>query len=636
MKRKAAEEGGLLVGIEVHQQIACSTKLFCSCPPAKSEEFPHHFERRLRPAQSETGKLDPAAVFEFAKGKSDVYFWSPESSCLVEADEEPPHALSPHAQEAVLVIAAALNSNLVDEVHVMRKIVIDGSNTGGFQRTAVVGLGGHMDVGGLKVGVQSVTVEEDAARILGEDGASRRFALDRLGVALAEVALDPVEGDPDLVGKVALHLGRVLRSTGRVARGLGTIRQDLNVSYAGGNVVEVKGVQKLNLVPKVVEYEGRRQRALVRLAGRLAERKVRRIVCRSKDVTPLMSQSGSDAVRRALAGGGRVWCIAAEGLGGLVGWEPEPGVRLGKEVAEVARANSLGGVIHSDEFGRQGISEAEAAAVRREMSCAEGAALVLLAGPGAAVERVVPLLTTRIQQATGGVPAETRSATDAGETRYMRPRPGSQRMYPETDIPVIHLGPELLKKLRALVPEDWTAMVGRLQEKYALSRDLALKVYDSDLVEEFEGLSLGLGLEPSFVASTLVDLPARLAREGVPEAGYSTEALGAALKAVDSGRAAKEAVPAILEEVGRKGTTVDDAIQALGLETMPEAKVGAILDELVAREAMLISEKGDSAFSQLMGEAMSKLRGRADGATVARLLRERVNRAVRRGQQPPG
>ena len=51
-------------------------------------------------------------------------------------------------------------------------------------------------------------------------------------------------------------LGRAMRSTGRVARGLGTIRQDLNVSVMGGGVVEVKGVQKLNLVAKVVQIRG--------------------------------------------------------------------------------------------------------------------------------------------------------------------------------------------------------------------------------------------------------------------------------------------------------------------------------------------------------------------------------------------
>ena len=116
-----------LVGLEIHQQLAGSTKLFCACPPQKSEELPNHFERRLRPAQSETGRVDPAAVFEFTKGRYNMYFWSPESSCLVEADEEPPHSLSSEALDSALLVARTLGSNVVDEVHVMRKIVIDGS-----------------------------------------------------------------------------------------------------------------------------------------------------------------------------------------------------------------------------------------------------------------------------------------------------------------------------------------------------------------------------------------------------------------------------------------------------------------------------------------------------------------------------
>ena len=629
MVHSMANGKGLLVGLEIHQQLSCSSKLFCACPPAKSEEFPYHFERRLRPAQSETGRLDPAAVFEFAKGKSNVYFWSPESSCLVEADEEPPHPLSPEAFEASALVAQVLGSNVVDEVHVMRKIVIDGSNTGGFQRTAVVGLGGSFDVEGTVVGVQSVTLEEDAARILGEDAASRRFALDRLGVALVEVALDPIEGVPEFVGRVALHLGRILRSTGRVARGLGTIRQDLNVSLDGGNVVEVKGVQKLNLIPRVVEYEGKRQRSLLKVAQTLRERKAK-VRCTSRDVTETLSQTGSGALRRSLSDGGMIGCVAAPGLGGLLGWEPEPGARLGREIAEVARANSLGGVIHSDEFGKQGISETEASALRSAMGCGPGDGLVLLAGGREAVERVLPMIESRLEYAPRGVPAETRAATDEGETRYMRPRPGSQRMYPETDIPDISVSHEGRRTILRMVPEDWTATVGRLRKKYSLSRDMALKLYDSDMAEEFERLSGRFKLEPSFVASVLVDLPQRLARDGVPEAGFSPEALSGVLEAVNDGRVAKEAVPSILGIVGTRGVTVDKAIGSLGLRTLDEGEVAGFLDSLVTREAKLIAERGESAFSELMGEAMKELRGKADGAVVARILREKLNRAAGR------
>ena len=621
--------GGLLVGLEIHQQLALSTKLFCSCPPVKSEDLPYSFERRLRPAQSETGRFDPAAVFEYSKGKSNLYFWSPESACLVEADEEPPHPLSREGLDAALLAAKTLGSNTVDEIHVMRKIVIDGSNTGGFQRTAVVGLGGTMVVDGLRVGVQSVTLEEDAARILGEDSKSRRFALDRLGVALVEVALDPIEGDPELVGRVALHLGRVLRSTGKVARGLGTIRQDLNVSYAGGKVIEVKGVQKLNLLPKVVEYERRRQEALVAVADRLRERGVREVTCESRDVSMEMASTGCKIVRQQLAEGGKAICISATGLAGLFGWEPEPGVRLGKEVAEVARANLLGGIIHSDEFAKQGVSESEAESLRGTMECTAEDGLVLVAGPPAAVEKAVTPIMERLAAAPKGVPAETRAATDAGETRYMRPRPGSQRMYPETDIPDIAVTKSMLARISKIIPPDWQNEVRRLEKQFSLSRDLALKLFDSESLEEFEDLARKTKLEPSFVASVLVDLPARLAREGVPEEGLETSVLADALKAVGEGRIAKEAIPDVVKEAGLKGVTLQQAIGSLGLTSAEEDEVRKVVESVVRGRLEFIKAKGAAAFSPLMGEVMKELRGKADGATVSKVLRDAMEEASR-------
>ncbi|MDG6909638.1 MAG: Glu-tRNA(Gln) amidotransferase subunit GatE [Nitrososphaerota archaeon] len=621
------DKEGLLVGLEIHQQLAIPTKLFCACPPVKTDEFPYHFERRLRPSQSETGRLDPAAVFEYAKGRSNRYYWSPESACLVEADEEPPHPMSGAGLEAALLVGTVLGSQLVDEVHVMRKIVIDGSNTGGFQRTAVVGLGGSFEVNGGRVGVQSVTLEEDAARILGEDSESRHFALDRLGVALVEVSLDPVRGAPEHVGEVALHLGRLLRSTGRVARGLGTIRQDLNVSLAGGKVVEVKGVQKLNLLPRVVEYERKRQSMLIGVAEKLREKGIRKVSCRHRDVTSLLGASSSGVVRRAVSEGGVVHCIAADGLAGLLGWEPEPGVRLGKELAEVARANSLGGVIHSDEFERQGLTGAEAAALAGAMGADHECALILVAGRSEAVSRVVPLVEARAAEAPSGVPPETRAATDSGETRYMRPRPGSQRMYPETDIQDIEVGDEVRRRLEREAPLPWTESVERLQRAFTLSRDLALKVYDSETTGEFEALAARLGLEPSFIASVLVDLPARLEREGVPESAVGLGPLTASLEAVAAGKVAKEALPEVLKASAEKGVTVDQAIRSLGLGVVTEEYVSRVVREVVGRQTKLVAERGEDAFSPLMGEAMKELRGKADGSMVARLLRRELGLA---------
>jgi glutamyl-tRNA(Gln) amidotransferase subunit E len=124
----------------------------------------------------------------------------------------------------------ALHSSVEDEFHVMRKIVIDGSNTTGFQRTMLIARGGYLNVGGEKIGVQSVCLEEDAAKIVKNDKDRTSYSLDRLGIPLVEVTLEPISAPGDVVTQVALALGRLLRSTKRVARGIGSIRQDVNIS----------------------------------------------------------------------------------------------------------------------------------------------------------------------------------------------------------------------------------------------------------------------------------------------------------------------------------------------------------------------------------------------------------------------
>jgi glutamyl-tRNA(Gln) amidotransferase subunit E len=614
---------GLKVGIEVHQQLATGKKLFCECPIVKSEEFPYSFRRRLRPAQSELGRVDPAAVFEFSKGKVNAYMWSPESSCLVEADEEPPHPINEEAVGSTIVIATLLGSKPMDEIHVMRKIVIDGSNTTGFQRTAIIGIGGSVEMGEGTVGVQSVTLEEDAARILGEDEGERRYGLDRLGTPLVEVSLDPFTGTPEEVGELALRVGRALRSTGRVARGLGTIRQDLNVSVKGGRVVEVKGVQRLNLVQKVVAYEASRQLALVEVAERLRGKRGG-VRCTTFDASSRLSRTASPAIKKQLAKGGKVVCISATNLSGLLGWEPFPGVRLGREVAEVARANGLGGIIHSDEFTKQGVTAEEEAALRGACRAPHGSALVLVAGDPAVVDRAIPPIVCRLELTPEGVPAETRGATDDGETKYMRPRPGAQRMYPETDIPDFVVTSEVIRNAARSIPERWETKVKRYQGKFGLSEDLAQRLYDSGYSELFERLA-GENLAPSVLAATLVDVPSRLVRDGVAEDRVTDALLVSLVKAMAAGRVAKEAVYDVALHVGSgKADTVEAAIGILGLGALSRVSVEREIARVLSENAGLISERGEGAFSVLMGVVMERVRGKADGKLVSDLLRERL------------
>ncbi|MFH1977832.1 MAG: Glu-tRNA(Gln) amidotransferase subunit GatE [Candidatus Aenigmatarchaeota archaeon] len=255
---------GLKSGIEIHRQLDMQHKLFCSCDSRLADKAYMTFKRKLRAVSGELGELDTAALHEFFKNKDFVYSVYPAESCLVEADDEPPHELNKEALELSLRIALMLNCDIPDEIHVMRKTVIDGSNTSGFQRTAIVGMDGWIETSFGKVGITSVAVEEESCQILGKDDKESRYGLDRLGIPLVEIGTDPDIHTPEQAKEVSQKLGMILKSTGKVKSGLGTIRQDVNVSIAGGHRVEIKGVQELNMIPKYVENEILRQQELIK------------------------------------------------------------------------------------------------------------------------------------------------------------------------------------------------------------------------------------------------------------------------------------------------------------------------------------------------------------------------------------
>jgi len=254
---------GFKCGIEIHQQLE-THKLFCNCQSIVHDTDPGiRIERRLRAAAGETGEVDVAAEHEQKKGKLIKYEACKTSCCLVELDEEPPHDVNEESLEIALQIAAMLNCKIVDEIQVMRKTVVDGSNVSGFQRTAIIAIDGYIDTSLGKVGIPGVFLEEEAAKKITEEKDSITYRLDRLGIPLVEIPTDSNIKTPEHAQEVASKIGMILRSTGKVKRGLGTIRQDVNISIGGGARTEIKGFQDLRSIPKVVENEIKRQKEAI-------------------------------------------------------------------------------------------------------------------------------------------------------------------------------------------------------------------------------------------------------------------------------------------------------------------------------------------------------------------------------------
>jgi glutamyl-tRNA(Gln) amidotransferase subunit E len=621
----------LKVGFEIHQQLATKSKLFCNCRCGEADRYDRTFMRRLRPTQSELGAYDPAAMFEASKMRIAEYHAEAGTSCLVEADEEPPHEVNPEALETALVFSLALHSRVMDEVHVMRKIVIDGSNTSGFQRTMLVASGGHLDAGGKKVGVQSICLEEDASKAIGDGRQARKYGLDRLGVPLVEIALEPVTGKPDEIMQVALTLGRLLRASKRVARGLGSIRQDVNISILGGAVVEVKGVQQLDQLIKVIEHETARQHGLVLIARKLKERGVDAAAIGDKveDVMDIMAKSASKKVREVIESPGAVFlAIRVQGFAGIIGLEPYPDIRLGKELGELVRFYELGGVFHSDELPKYGITN-EVEAVRGRLSLAENDAFVIVGGPKEKVEFAADAIVRRLKAALAGVPAETRAATLEGKTVFSRPRPGAARMYPETDIPTIPVTADTLASLVGRVPRPWDEQIDAIAKKYGLNGKLASQIFDSDYLSVFEQLAASTKVQPTFIASKLTEDVTSLQRQGLDASALTDEIISDIFSRLDAGSIAKESVALIFEKLmKREARDIDGAIKTLGMSSMGDSELSEALDRIIGENIQVVKEKGMAAISQVMGRAMAQLRGKADGQKINAMLKEKLQKMV--------
>ncbi|MEM1895292.1 MAG: Glu-tRNA(Gln) amidotransferase subunit GatE [Acidilobaceae archaeon] len=626
---------GLKVGLEIHQQIESSHKLFCNCPPDLIEEEHVVLVRRLRPTRSEVGDVDPAALFEWRRGRYYEYESPLNTSCLVEADEEPPHPLNREALVVALAVARSLGSYIPDEIYVMRKIVIDGSNTSGFQRTALVAIGGAIEVNGKIIPIETICLEEDAARKIGEEGLKVKYRLDRLGIPLIELATAPVIESPEEAREVALAIGRLLRLTGRVKRGLGTIRQDLNISIAGGAKTEIKGVQRLELIPKVVHYEVLRQLRLIELRRELLKRDLSKdsITYNPVDLTSKLARSSSKILRRAVESGGVILGIKIPKMKGLLGFELMPGRRFGTELADYARFwAGVSGIIHSDELPGYGITGEEVNVVYETLNADPSIdAFIIVADIREKALKALSTIVDRIRVAFDGVPEETRAANEDGTTRYMRPRPGAARMYPETDIPPVKVTDELISEADKIKPEPLNVKLERLISKYGLSRELALEVLMDIRLDLIESLieKYHERVQPSIIASIFVVTLRGLRGKGLDIEIITDKHLEEIVSYIAEGLIAKEASELILEEIAKNPQlTVREAIEKLGLRAVSEAEAEAVIDEIIREYIEEVKKRGLKATSLIIGKAMGKLRGKIDGRRVAEIAREKIEKII--------
>jgi Glu-tRNA(Gln) amidotransferase subunit E-like FAD-binding protein len=476
---------GFKCGLEIHNRLNTKTKLFCNCKPRFSESKPIEIiKRKLRAVAGEMGQVDVAALYEYLRDRTFFYNCYPEETCLICIDEEPPKSINKEALEVVLQVTKLLKAEIPDEIHIMRKIVIDGSNVCSFQRTAVVGLNGILETSLGKVGITNICLEEEAAGIVKQEDNEITYRLDRLGIPLIEIGTAPDVKNPEHAKEVAEKLGMIIRSTGKSQRGIGVTREDLNVSITKGARTEIKGVQELEMIPAIIENEVKRQQNLIERGEKPKE--------------------------------------------------------------------------------------------------------------------------------------ETRVAKEDGTTEYMRPLPGGERLYPETDLETVVITKNFLSKIK--IPEMWEKKIKIYSGM--IPQSMAEQIVKSEKSDTFEKFSKKF--DPLLVASTLTSTTIDLRRQGCDTEILTEKHFEDLFSSVKEQKISKEAIPNILEIVCKDRISVKEALEKSGLKALNENELRRIIKKIFEKHPNLVKEKKISA---LMGEVMKETRGKIDGKTVSKTLNEELGKA---------
>jgi glutamyl-tRNA(Gln) amidotransferase subunit E len=608
---------GLMAGLEVHQQLD-TKKLFIRTPSKLEENTDFFIERKLRPVASELGEYDKTALDAFGRNETFIYNGNKENISLVELDEEPPQPLDKEALKTVLEVALLCNSNCVSEAVVMRKTIIDGSNTSAFQRTMLISIGGNLEItSGKKIGIETIAIEEDSARPMKKEAGKIYYNLDRLGIPLIELATAPDIRTPEEAVETAKKIGEIMRLTCMTKRGKGTIRQDVNVSIKDGARCEIKGCQELDLIGDVVKSEIKRQLDLVNLKKDLNKnfKASEDLFSKTTDVTKTFENTKCKFIKDNVFG------IKLAGMKGYTG--REVGLRrFGSELSDYAKVTGVSGLLHRDELPNYGISTEEVQKICKLLNCEEKDNFVIIVASKDAASKAMIAVKERILGAFIEIPQETRGALEDTSSVYQRPISTAARMYPETDLNKEIIDKKLLSEIEKGLPQS-VAKREKFYAKLGLSTNHIREMKLNNYARFFESI-VKKGVNPGVAATLLLQTLKELKRNNVNTSTILNEDIKELLVAEKKGRISKNNLANALIELS-KGKTISEILSSQNsVNTDDIAKEVA---KVVNANKDMVKAKSFGAIGPLMGDLMkvSTLRG-VDGKILSDLLKKEIGK----------
>ncbi len=612
-------------GLEVHQQLNTKHKLFCRCPAGLySEDYDATALRHMRPTLSELGEYDGTALMEFKTKKNILYLINKASVCTYEMDDNPPFPINREAVNMAIEIALMLNCSIVGELHVSRKQYLDGSIPAGFQRTAIVGVNGWIPFKGRKIGINQLALEEDACREVSDVGHVRTYLTDRLSMPLIEVVTAPDILEPDETLEVGQLIARIVRATGNVRRGIGSVRQDVNVSVEGGTRIEIKGVPRLPIIPRLTYYEAYRQQKLLELQKEMLSRGFdpENTTFQRFDITDKLENS---LLQDAAVLDEKVGAILLKNMRGLLSFNIGPRRRFADDISGrirvIACIQHRPVILHTDPEANPPLSPKDHGILREITGMTDDDCVVITWGDPTDVETALKEIEIRCREAATDIPSETRQVLSNGETDFERILPGPDRMYPDTDSPPYAIDQELVNKIRTELPERPWDTEERLR-KLNLSDHLVERLVQSPYLELFGKLVDELDIPASFTAHVLGDLTTYTHRIGGDKL-LSNSVLSELFNLFNSKGLCREAIRMLLEESAMNDDSDwESLIDKLHLITVSESEAPAIIEKVVEGLGNSCPKDPEKRFKFAMGEVMENYRGRIPGKLVSDVVRE--------------
>jgi glutamyl-tRNA(Gln) amidotransferase subunit E len=534
--------------------------------------------------------------------------------------------------EIALEIALLLDCNIVSELHVSRKQYLDGSIPTGFQRTTIVGVEGTIPVEDRHVRIIQLGLEEDACREVSDIGHERVYRTDRLGIPLVETVTYPDMQTPYEVAVAAQVIRYLTRATGKVRTGIGAARQDVNVSVTGSTRVEIKGVPRIKMIPRLVHNEGLRQRALLDIRQELKRRSItdESFVSTSFDVTEQLKGTSFAPIAQAVNEGGKVFAVVLKGYVGILNHPTQPETVFAKEIIDrvrvIACLDRFPNLIHSDQSGGTLLS-GEWSRLRRTTGCGDRDTLVVSWGPAVDVERAAEEIAIRAREATLGIPSETRQALSDGTNGFERILPGPDRMYPDTDLPPLAVSEQMVQAAREQLPEPpWLRQ--QRYEKNGVPKRMAEQLARSRLGGLFDRLCGEAGISPTDAASFLTGRFQGMTRQNANGRTLEDDEIVDIAREVVRRGVEFSLTGVIIEGIlAGRWTNPNDMLKIKDFSPMVEGEAKSQIDQMIA-EVDLEKVPGAKQHRYLMGRIMDRLRGRLNARRVSELLMARLTRTA--------